>query len=386
MQLFDRRERHYHGIASHNEGEYTFLDRSARPAAERVRTLIESWGAQHYSDGPNLRARLEAEFESTFYEMCLSAVFAALGYDVKHHPSLEGTPRRPDFLITAPNDEAIVVEAVLATDRSREEQALRRRLGSLYDEVNKSETPNFFIHLIGAEGLTQGQPSGRRIRDFIEAKLAEVDPDSIASDVERWGPDAVPSWIYTDGAFSLEFSVWPKSPGARGRKDSPPISTYPAETRMGGATAALRRAVTRKANRYSAIGKPFIIAVNIHGFIAENRIEEMEALFGSEQIFGARGSKEMVMERARDGALVGPSGPRNTRVSAVLFSRIFPWNLGTAPWRLYHNPFAIHPLTGLDWPLPQAVPQETNMRWTEGSSPGDVLDLPHDWPGKLFEE
>lgn len=117
-----------------------------------------------------------------------------------------------------------------------------------------------------------------------------------------------------------------------------------------------------------------------------DRIDVMEALFGSEEFFEIQGEDEMGMRRRPNGIWYGPEGAQNTRVSGVLVASVVPVNIPTAPICLYHNPFAERPCTGLPWRLPQGIPGDTKMEWTEGVGLGELLGLRATWPRESFEE
>lgn len=383
--IFDDLQRDYHGTAAHREDEFSFLNRSARPAAAKVRELIESWALSYPpSERPQLRARARTEFDHLFFEMFVGALLRGLGCTVATHPAVNpGIGRRPDFLAQFPSGEEVFVEATYATDQSRAEAAHRARLDYLYDEIGKVRSPNFFLHLNSISGLDKRQPSGRRLRTFIEEKLAELDPDAVREIASHAGLDSMPHWIFQDGEFEMEFSVWPKSPSARNTPGNP-IGIYPTESRWGGISDTLRAAVARKATRYGELNRPYVVAVNSTGIFGNDRIDEMEALFGDEEFYGFPDTEELQMRRATNGVWVGPRGIRNRRVSAVLFARVVPWNLPRAHLRLYHNPFATHPCVQLPWRIPQGIPVGSKMTWHDGATSGELLALSPEWPGELF--
>lgn len=110
-----------------------------------------------------------------------------------------------------------------------------------------------------------------------------------------------------------------------------------------------------------------------------------QALLGSEYFvvrWGLDGAKEAEERRKPDGAWFGPSGPRNTRVSAVLSTKgLSFWNLGEKRLTLWHHPRAARPLLG--WPLDvdRYDPVGERMRRSAGRSIAELLDLPNGWPG-----
>jgi hypothetical protein len=384
--LFDSGARTKHEPASHLEGEFVFLNRSARPAAERVRSLLESWAADYPdSERAGLGARLRAEFEATFFEMFLFQVLRNLGSEVEPHPLLSPTATaRPDFKARFATGQHVVVEARVATDKSDAERREIARSSVLFDEIEKIESPNFFLSIDDVSNASERQPSGRRIRAFIERHIAELDPDEVAARLAEYGPDALTSWTFEEDGFGFTFSVVPKSPGARG-KAGRTIGIYPSESRSGGSSGAIRDAVLRKAGKYGPATSPFVVAVNTLTSWGSNKTDVMDALFGAEQVVWSPHSNETRLNRARNGVWGGNDSPRNRHLSAVVIGSVFPWNLPVAPVCVYHNPHAQFPCTDVDWRFTQARVSDGRIAWTAGVEPGILLGLESGWPGRLFE-
>jgi hypothetical protein len=385
QMLFHSGPRTDHEPASHLDGEFDFLDRSARPAAERVRVLLESW-AEDYpeSEGAALGARLRAEFEATFFEMFLFQVLCRLGCEVELHPLLAPTTARPDFLARFANGRELILEARVATDKSDAERREAARAGALFDEIKKIESPDFFLSIDEVSNPSAKQPSGRRVRAFIKRQIAELDPDEVAARLADCGPDSLPSWKFEEDGFEFTFSVVPKSPEARG-KPGPAIGIYPSESRSGGSSQAIRDSIFRKVAKYGPATSPFVVAVNTLTSWGSNRTDVAEALLGSEQVVWSPHSSETRLRRAPNGVWGRSEAPRNRHLSAVVGGSVFPWNLPVAPVCVYHNPYAQYPCTDLDWCLPQALVADGRLAWTDGVEPGVLLGLQSDWPGKLFD-
>ena len=117
--LFDSGPRTDHEPATHLDSEFALLNSSARPAAERVRALLESWARQYpESERAGLGARLRAEFEAAFFEMFLFYAFRGLGSEVEPHPRLSpAATARPDFLARLVTDSELIIEALVANDK-----------------------------------------------------------------------------------------------------------------------------------------------------------------------------------------------------------------------------------------------------------------------------
>ena len=143
----------------------------------------------------------------------------------------------------------------------------------------------------------------------------------------------------------------------------------------------VRKAVLDKASKYGRLDAPYIVAVNAPD--VDDRIDEMQALFGAEQfVFDpSRFDDPPAMSRAPNGVWVNEGYvPRSTRVGAVLIFRgVTPWNL-SAPTCLYVNPYTPVTLPMQLFQLPYAMSDSTDhMTWHEGRTPTSILGLTEDW-------
>lgn len=161
MRLFDDILRKDTGPAFYSEDYFTYLNRSARPEAEKVRWLLETWFS-HYpqKEQVELRERFRMAELSAFYELFLHELLLKLGCEVEIHPQKEDADgKHPDFLVKPPDGYCFYIEAVLATGESKEEEAARNRINTVYDCINDLNSPNFFIGINHVKGTPRTQPS-----------------------------------------------------------------------------------------------------------------------------------------------------------------------------------------------------------------------------------
>ena len=86
------------------------------------------------------------------------------------------------------------------------------------------------------------------------------------------------------------------------------------------------------------------------------------------------------MQRQLDGAWIGPGGPVNTRVSAVLVvSSLIPWSVRAYTPEVYHNPWAKYPLKALS-ELSTAQVVNGRIKKTQGLSAVEIFELAPNWP------
>jgi hypothetical protein len=388
LQIFDDIARIYAGPANHSEGRFSYYNRSARPGVVTIRAALQEWFERYPQEHQSeLRARFRSgndrNFDSAFFELFLHELLLRLKCKVEVHPSPPGAGgKAPDFLVTPENGEQFYLEAIVATAMSTEEAARQAVIDLVYDQIDRLESPNFFISIGTMEGVATRQPSGKRIRVFLEERLAALDPDEVAAEYTERQRD-LPSWVYEEQGLKIEFGVVPKSPEGRLKEGGRAIGIFGMKTRWGSDAPSLRDAVTKKGGRYGDLGLPYVVAVNPISEWGMEHIDAMEALFGTETfIFESRVS-EPRMVRNPDGAFRSKGGPTYTRVSAVLVAfGAHPPSLASLPLRLYHNPWAKYPYSGPLCQLDQAVPEGDTMQRVSGTTVAALFGLPPDWPGR----
>ena len=302
------------------------------------------------------------------------------------HPVIGNTRTRPDFLVTSTANGQFYLEAVLATEESKKEAAAKARMNTIYDGLNRLDSPNFFIgiELIQSPEL---QPSASQIRTFLEQRLAPLNPDEIAIMLERGGLKALPRWQYGNDGWLIEFFPIPKSPESRGKPGIRPVGLQFEGFKWLETRKIIRDAVLEKSGRYGDLGSPYVVAVNV---VADHvdRTDALDALFGDEQIiFQVRSDTgragEAKSSRAPNGVWTSPTGPRYTRVSAALVcSRLRSSSIPHASICLYHNPWAARQYDGELNRLNRAVPIDEQIKFLDGESLSSIFLLSADWPGQ----
>jgi hypothetical protein len=363
MNLFGNSNRTYDGPALHNENVFNFLNRSSRPASARIRETIETWFTRYPDNNKfELKARFQSEFHSAFYELFMHELLFTIGCEIHVHPLADsGSSTHPDFLARFPSGSEVFMEAVLLTDEAKDRRAKRARNNTLYDEINKMKSQDFFLHIKSVTNPRGIQPSGRKVRDFLNRRLKDLNPDEIFEIIRERGFDAIPKWTFSDGDFKLEVSPIPKSPGCRDKSESRLIGIYPGETRWGGITKSLRRSVTIKAKQHGHLNRPYIVAVNCLSIWGIDEDDISDAFIGNHGVF------------------------RNySRISAALVTAVYPSNIPKASVCLYHSPYADKPCKELPWKINQSTYWETKWQIVKGVSIGELMGLPTTWPGELF--
>jgi hypothetical protein len=379
------------GPKPYAEATFSYYNRSGRQAIGRIRDLLEDWFSRYPEPRkPSLRERFRSSddvaHQSAFFELFLHELLVRLGCKVTVEPPLAGTAQHPDFLVSSPTGAQFYVEAVLATDESKQAVVAKRRLHQLWDIVNRRLcSPDF---LIGAEFETAPprQPRCRRIIAFLSEHLARLDPDDIRGVWERGGSQALPRWPYEQDGWTISFYPIPKSPETSGESAFDSLGIWgDKEFHAVEPHVAIREAILGKAKRYGTLDSPYVIAVNALGqwVRMHARRHVMNALCGTEMMVAYPGATSFVPGRNPDGAWRNRAGPRCERVSAVLVAvGLTCWNLTDADVCLYHHPSATLRYASALCRLPQVVPTGGRMVYVGGESVGDCLGLAPDWPSQ----
>jgi len=391
VELFKNVVRSDMGWRGHAESNIAYLKRSARPEAARVRDLIESWLSRYPErDNPDFITRLQSnndiEHQAAFFELYIFTLLTSHGYEVEIHPI--GDPSKttlPDFRVSRAGVPLFFLEATSSADPTAKPLAQRRTVGRVLDAIESVESPNFFLHV---EILSLGPQSPRLqpIRAAVRDGLRDLDPEHLTNMLSQSGRlDAMPSWTWSHGGWTLWFSVVPRSHAARGRPGIRTIGMGPGFVGFVESHRPLSNSVAAKAKRYGDLALPYLVAVN-SADAALDDIDVGEALFGKEHILlELKGSEDpsATIGRAADGRWFGPKGPRGSRVSGVIVARgVTPWTVARTTPVLWHNPWASRRLAPEFWRLPQQSPDQLQgaMVYVSGQTAADLLGLARGWP------
>jgi hypothetical protein len=147
----------------------------------------------------------------------------------------------------------------------------------------------------------------------------------------------------------------------------------------------IRRALDAKARRYgNELGRPFVIALGVVRAFADDT-DMVDALFGDDIFIFDPLTGVGKSARRPNGLLMGPKGPRARRVSAILVGGYpAPWLSAKTDLKLWKNPWATFPLHCDTSGAATIIERNDNgsLIATAGTvSTGELLGLPHDWPG-----
>lgn len=370
------------------EFSFQFLDRTARPGWELVRIELDAWFS-HYpiESQADLRSRFRSKREhnhqSAFFELFLHELLVRLRCTLEIHPVLQHTSRSPDFFVRDSSGSEYYLEAAVVMEYSEKEYAERRRLAEVTDAINDAESPDFFVDIEFIGHLGTAAPIAK-LRSDLEGWLASLDHRELSRAVASGEVVSLPEHSFTHGGWSVIYTPRPKNK-LRGKPNVRTAGIGPVEVGFSSVSGDIRRTVTAKAKRYGKLDSGYVVAVNVLEGGAD-RDDMLNALFGDEQVQVAIHSGGRIGEtrttRALNGVWTQQTGPKNTRVSAVLAaSPVLPWSILRAPLRVYHNPYTRRKFNSVLSVLPQAKPVAGRIEWEEGETLARLLRLDEDWPG-----
>lgn len=383
--LFEEKERVDQDSKRYIENDFTYLDRSARKESDNVRQFLNKWvNCFPKKEAIEIISRIKSgdkiAFDSAVFEVFLYSIIKCLGYHIDIHPELDnGSKKRPDFLVRTPNGDEFYLEAVLASEDSKEKKAKEQIKNVVLEAINSINSPDFFIG-INAEGDPNTPPSSKKLCNFITLWLTQLDPDIVIKNVEKNGLDSIPSIIWKHEGWCIEFEAIPKNPEKRG-KGQKVIGLHSNGFREVKTWKSIIKAIRSKGSRYGELKKPFIIAICVDEFSID-RYDETQALFGQEELIINIETPTILPKkrRAPNGAWLGPQGIQYTRVSGVwIFNSVNPWNLVTRQNTLYFNPWAQFSIPDELQTVNHAIVVGSELEWVEGKNLSDILDLPISW-------
>ena len=271
----------------------------------------------------------------------------------------------------------------MVQEEGREQQARSTRMNAVYDAIERTNSPDFFIGIETAGGPAT-PPPGAKLRNALQRWLGTLNHAAVSRLLDQGGLEALPRYNFEHDGWSVRFFPIPKGPKYRGREGVRAIGSTEYEAVWGDNREQILSSLEGKARRYGDLPEPYVIAVNVMGWAADG-IEVVDALFG-ERVFtvsmGADGEpRAPVPSRRANGLWRSAGGPRYTRVSAVLVSYgLDEWQVARRTIHLYRNPWARRPCTGEILRLHRREVVAETLKTVEGVEPRELLGLSETWP------
>ena len=385
--LFTDRQRTDSTPKRERESSFAFLDRSLSPEIARVRDLL-STALINYpaSEQPELIRRIscndETAFRSATFELLLHEGLRRLGFALTPHPDLaNGSPKKPDFLVTAPDATTFYLEAVLASTRDGTDPAAEAIKATTLDALGQAPHRSFWVD-IDSEGDPTTQPKARNLVGQVHEWLDALDPDALLRQLTELGLESMPEFRWNHEGWELTLRPIPMRPERHGTSRTL-VGAQGSEGRWLDDWTPLRDAIKKKGGRYGDLDIPLVVAVNAESFHLDP-IDEMQALFGQEEYVEYVGRPELGgrMRRAANGAWNGPHGPQARRVSAAwFFNDLTPYTIASRRCTVYFNPWAHIEAPRSLLQFPHALIVENRLVRADGSTFRDLYGVGPEWPG-----
>ena len=362
LRLFEQFVRTDHRHAYRSEPDYEFLNRSAWPACENIREVLERWFAGYpASHKDDLRARFserDHNHAAAYFELYLHQVLSRLGLSPEVHPDPEIGKGRPDFAIAGAKGSRSYLEAhVVHKRRWDSDDPLENELLDAIDAVAGPQPTHIGV-AVSTEGTLQRShqrdPLQRQVRQWLDS----IDPKGLSPSDRHHNPRLC---IRRDDWVAELVAFGPLSlPSRRLIQMGPTRAGFLNEGPL------LADSLKKKVKRYGTLDRGLILAINTNDVFTSDQ-DEHEALLG-----------------IRNGVWLTDSAARHQRLHGVLFFRgLLLSNMHSVVSHLYVNPN-----TQAD------IPEELlriNSMWQRngtwhlknGMSLGEILELPGDWPGEV---
>ena len=384
--IFDERRRDITGGADHLVSQFEYLNRSDRDEAQRVRDLIDSLFSRYPADaGDALRTRLRSvddnEHLSAFFELVLHELLLRSKCQVLAvQPSLESTRRPPDFRAQTEAGTRFYLEATLATGRSDTQRGEDRRLDEALQAIDSVQSPDSDL-FVCIEGTPAAPVNGGRLKQRLEDWLRTRNNLQITTRRNDEGTDRT-KFSYEQNGVTFRITSMPRHQTHGMTERARSIAGRTLAPLSASLQVPICTAVRKKAEHYGDLDAPCVVAVNaLSRFVCDDHA--VDALFGTKSASFKQSAESFqnVTNRNTDGAWCGPSGPVNTRIGAVLFTkRLEPWRLGQCRARLFMNPWARKPLAEHPLAIDVCEVKDDQIHCTTGSSMAELLELPEAWP------
>ena len=366
--------------------DYDFLTSTTDSKYVGIREMIDDWYSRYPTKEKNdIRGRFRSpdatSHQGAFFELLLHELHLKLGADITTHQETESDKATvPDFYVVDSNSSISYVEATVVTGKSKERQADEARFNDLLRGLNKLiDSPKYWLSL-ESRGFPKSPSSAKPIAIQLNEKIASLNYNQITTIIKEREFTKLPKWSFNVEGCVLIFEPFPKGDNAKTKSFMGPIGIHTGEVEFVDNRSPIRNAITRKANHYGRLAKPFIVALNCLEPVDD--IDIMDALFGQEQFRIPIGLKREItsddisFSRKPDGAWVNPIGPQYSRISGVLIAvNLRPWSIRDANICLYHNPWADLEYSSVLVNLDQSSLAVDRMQKIKGDCISDILDI-----------
>jgi|SRR5690606_34251189 len=377
MKLFEEKVRIYDGVIDPFESIYQYYDRSARPEMAIVRKTLEAWFSNFPEDERlELKTRMQKSFLDPFYELFIHELFLRQGFQLEVHPHLLNTSKRPDFLAKGKGLE-FYIEAKNAGHLSKEEQARENLLKSLYSRLDKAKIKDFSFWVKRVEIKSKGQPSWKKMIQFIEQEVQKLDPDEIIKRSNKISLEDLHSIKYEEsGIVSIEVALIANHEDYR-EFNSETITIFPIDTEWIN-DKHIRDSFRKKAMRYGELDKPLLLCLNDCTKWSVHEDSILDTFFGQRNLIIPEGKdgkpdiKNSSYSRKQNG-LFNNSLNQYRTVSGVLINDVNESSFLFRNHWLIENPHSQLPLDFNNIQLSKIIRKDFEMVKVKGFTIGEIL-------------
>lgn len=393
LRLFGEKSGESVGPRDPSEDAYSYLARSGRPEAARVRALMEELfqkiplpkrrellGAFRSSDDRN--------HLGSALELICAGVLDRLGANLgAGHVPTGGTP---DFLASWP-DGSVLVECTAITEIAHCEQNGVLERQRLATELERVQNDEFYIAVRDWEGYPKLSPRlipamQEELRAWLDEKRHVDVTARLEVDSDPWAVrERVPCREFRRPDWSFRVFAVPKATRCVGSNDCVPFASLDERVRPMEEVRShikMRDDLSAKAKKYHSATVPLVLAATTHRWRVFD-FDVRAALFGTHKLrIGARDSLPELYH-ARDGLWTRRAKPRFSHVAGVLvFNGAEPWTCGAGSVVLYENPWAPRDVlpTALRALSRVSVSSEGEVAVLPGPALPELLGLPLGWP------
>ena len=342
------------------------FDGIQRNELNRFESWFEKFPLAHQKDlRERLRSPDDQNHEGAFFELFLHELLTRLGFLLEIHPDIAGDSDHPDFLVCQ-DDQRFYLEATMTGQKSGP-FTRNPNEQDVIDTLNDLKSPHFRI-TIHIEGKLSRTLSRKEMVRGFKKLLDGHNPDEVQRLIDEQGRDAAPSHRIEYDNWSLEGWLRPIPPEQRRSNPPRPLILGNHRAARTKAVTPVQNALEKKASKYRNLDAPFVLAVNARDMFYNGQENDMEVLFGDEQLFYPKEHPDLPPQLGRK-----PNGiwSRKSRIDAFLsFQRVDIWNL----WHkvsacLYINPNNTNvALPNALFRLPHTKGYEGAMKWFDGDS------------------
>ena len=384
--LFDAGERIYKDFADRDESRFSFLNRSAKESVETARRTLESW----FSELPegkreDIRSRFrgdDRQHQGALLELATHQILNSICTGVQADPSFNNLT--PDFAATYKGAK-VVVECTVSQETDDYFNATQRE-AQIKKAIDSVDTGRFRLSW---ELLATGekQPPTGKLCGIIKSWVDSLDVGEEMLKLKQGYRASSIAWR-RDG-WELHFEALPFNSCKTQGRDKRAIGIEFGSGGLCQDDARLKKALTKKAEKYRHLELPFLVVLSSASECAYG-LDLIEALLGHTvfipHVQPHETEPSLQHKHEFDGLFGSPSTPKNCNLSAILFKpRIGVWTLCgyDDPWLLIHHPWAEYPLPpgmfpfATEWILKSGEFARVGPTVTLNS----VLGLVDPWPG-----